>query len=262
MPAGFTRTAAGVKDNIRSVRACLKGSECAPLPAGKQRRRRGHTDRYESRGLQGHYAAMTSAVDIIQCEHRSVSAVLHCLDTVLRDIAVRGTTPDFPLLDEMIRYLTSFLFRFHHPKEDLHLFAALRLRCPEGKKVLDELEEEHRQGDVLIEQCRHTLNAYERGGTAGFAAFRTACDAYQDLEATHILKEEREVIPLAKQTLTAEDWLDINTAFTDHNDPLFGKDQRAQFQRLLAAIAQLAPLPHGAEIADRGRSAKNIGNGS
>lgn len=210
-------------------------------------------------GSQGRHAAMTSAVDIIQCEHRSVSAVLHCLDTVLRDIAVRGTAPDFSLLDEMIRYLTSFLFRFHHPKEDLHLFAALRLRCPEAKKVLDELEEEHRQGDVLIEQCRHTLNAYARGGTAGFAAFRAACDAYQDLEATHILKEERAVIPLAKQTLTAEDWAAINTAFTDHNDPLFGKDHRVQFQRLLSAIAQLAPLPLGAEIANSGRGAKKIG---
>lgn len=202
---------------------------------------------------------MTKATAILQCEHRSVSAVLHCLESVLREVAVRGTSPDFQLLEEIIRYLTSFLFRFHHPKEDLYLFSALRLRCPEAANVLDELEDEHRQGDELIESCRKTLHAYRIGGAPGFAAFRAACEAYQDLEATHILKEEREIIPLAKQTLTADDWAEINSAFTDHNDPLFGKDHSAQFQKLLAAIAQLAPLPHGAEIADSGCTANKRG---
>lgn len=196
---------------------------------------------------------MTKAIEIIQREHRNVSAVLHCLDCVLRDIATRGTEPDFRLLDEIFRYLSSFLFRFHHPKEDFHLFSALRLRCPQASQLLDELEEEHRRGDELIENCRNALHVYQRRGAAAFAALRAATEAYLDLEATHILKEEREIIPFALRTLTADDWVEIDTAFRDHSDPLFGKDRSGQFQQLLATIAKLAPLPHGAEIADSWR---------
>jgi hemerythrin-like domain-containing protein len=202
------------------------------------------------RQAEGSYPGMAKAIEIIQREHRNVSAVLHCLDSVLRDIATRGTKPDFQLLDEIFRYLSSFLFRFHHPKEDLHLFSALRLHCPEAVEVLDELEEEHRHGDELIENCRNALHDYRRGSAAAFSALREATEAYLDLEATHILKEEREIIPLAERTLVADDWTEIDTAFTDHNDPLFGNDCSAQFQRLLTNIAQLAPLPHGREIAD------------
>jgi branched-chain amino acid transport system ATP-binding protein len=157
------------------------------------------------------------------------------------------------LLDEILRYLSSFLFRFHHPKEDLHLFSALRLRHPKAAEVLNELEEEHRRGDELLENCRKALYAYQRQGATAFAALRAAADAYQNLETTHILKEEREIIPLAEKALTTDDWAEINTAFADHSDPLFGKERSTQFQRLLKTIAQLAPLPHGAEIADSWR---------
>lgn len=193
---------------------------------------------------------MTKAVEIIQREHRGVSAVLHCLDSVLRDIATRGTKPDFRLLQEILQYISSFLFRFHHPKEDLHLFPTLRLRYPEIKKILNELEEEHRQGDELIENCRQAFHAYQRRGPIVFEAFREAAEAYQNLEVTHILREEREVIPVAARFLKAEDWVTIDAAFTDHNDPLFGEYPAKQFHHLFSTIAELAPLPHGSEIAE------------
>lgn len=205
---------------------------------------------------------MTKAIAIIQSEHRNLSAVLHCLESVLRDIDVRERKPDFRLLGEIFYYIVSFVFRFHHPKEDFYLFSAVRARCPQATDVLDELAEEHRRGDELIETCRKAFHAYQGGGTATFAALRAAAEAYLNLEVTHILKEEREIIPLAEKTLTAEDWLAINTAFTDHSDPLFGTDQSAQFQALLATIAKHAPLPHSAEIADSERAAKKIWNGT
>lgn len=193
---------------------------------------------------------MINAIQIIQREHRGISSVLHCLDSVVRDIDTRGTNPDFELLHTIIDYICSFLFRFHHPKEDLYLFHALRRRCPDSLALLDQLEEEHRIGDQLVEDCRQTLYTYERTGDAAFHAFKEAVDAYCSLEETHMIKEEREVIPRARECLTQQDWSEIEAAFTDHEDPLFGENTTERFEKLFSTIAKLCPLPHGSEVSE------------
>ena len=57
--------------------------------------------------------------------------------------------------------------------------------------------------------------------------------------------EEKELLPLAQEHLTAGDWEAIDEAFTGHTDPLFGEiateDHRALFRR----IVNLAPPPIG-----------------
>jgi branched-chain amino acid transport system ATP-binding protein len=58
-------------------------------------------------------------------------------------------------------------------------------------------------------------------------------------------REEREVIPLAKEHLTAADWEAIDAAFAGHTDPLLGTDQGAGFEALFRKIVNLAPPPIG-----------------
>lgn len=193
---------------------------------------------------------MVKAIQVIQREHRGISSVLHCLDCVVRDIDIRGTTPDFELLHAIIDYICSFLFRFHHPKEDLYLFHTLRRRCPDSITVLDQLEEEHRIGDRLVENCRQALYAYERIGESAFQAFKEAVDAYRSLEETHMIKEEREVIPRARDCLKQEDWAEIDAVFTDHEDPLFGECMTEKYEKLFSTIVKRCPLPHGTEVSE------------
>ena len=54
-------------------------------------------------------------------------------------------------------------------------------------------------------------------------------------------KEEREVLPLAREYLTAEDWAEIDAEFFDNKDPLFGEEPEQQFQKLFSTILKLAP---------------------
>ena len=48
-------------------------------------------------------------------------------------------------------------------------------------------------------------------------------------------------MPLAREALTADDWADIDKAFLDNDDPLFGSKARAEFRELFHRIVNLAP---------------------
>ena len=62
---------------------------------------------------------------VIRADHRSLSAVLWSFNYLTREA---GPEPDIELLSLMIDYIDLFPERFHHPKEDQHLFASLRAR--------------------------------------------------------------------------------------------------------------------------------------
>jgi hypothetical protein len=53
-------------------------------------------------------------------------------------------------------------------------------------------------------------------------------------------REEGVVLPAAERHLTAEDWAEIDAAFSQNRDPRFGGDTDAEFRRLFSRIAQLS----------------------
>jgi branched-chain amino acid transport system ATP-binding protein len=53
------------------------------------------------------------------------------------------------------------------------------------------------------------------------------------------------VIPLARKALTAQDWIPIDAAFLNNEDPLFGQKRISEFSELKAKIVALAPEPVG-----------------
>lgn len=188
---------------------------------------------------------MTKALNIIQREHRNLGEVLYCLESVVRDIDEDGKQPDFRLFHAIINYLDSFLERFHHPKEDEHLFPAVMRRYPDARAIIDELEEQHVKGAELSQKLRQALADYEVEGKAAFPAFRDAVHEYAQFEKNHAWKEERELMPLAQNYLTEEDWKPIDEAFSSHEDPLFGDNRRKEYEHLFSRIVNLAPAPHG-----------------
>ena len=54
-----------------------------------------------------------------------------------------------------------------------------------------------------------------------------------------------ELMPLAEKYLTAADWLEIDTAFLGHTDPLLGAEVGARYDTLFSRIVNLAPPPIG-----------------
>ena len=185
------------------------------------------------------------AIRIIQDEHRSLAAVLHGMLYLVHQIRDRGTKPDFDLFGAMIYYIDAFPERFHHPKEDQYLFRLLRIRHPGAAALLDRLKTEHRVGAEKIRTLEQALARYEQGGASEFTNFLTAVEGYAAFHWDHMRAEEREILPLAEQHLSAGDWEAIDAAFLGHTDPMLGVNVGAQFDALFSRIVNLAPPPIG-----------------
>ena len=80
------------------------------------------------------------AIEIIQDEHRAITAVVEALRHIVAEIGAGRIAPDHALLGALFHYIGQFPERLHHPKEDEFLFARLRVRRPDAAPVLDGLD--------------------------------------------------------------------------------------------------------------------------
>ena len=185
------------------------------------------------------------AISIIKSEHRSLGAVLFTLERLAQDVNNPGVMVDFKVFHGLLYYIDSFLDRYHHPKETEFLFPVVRTSCPNAASMIDELQQQHIEGERLLIKVLKTLSAYEFLGEPGFKPFQNAVNCYVEFERNHAHMEEHEVLPLAEECLTPTEWLGIDKAFNDNDDPLFGPNLKAEFGELHKLLTNLVPAPYG-----------------
>ena len=184
------------------------------------------------------------AIQKIRDEHRSISAVLHGLKQLARDVQDARVKPGFEVFRAMIRYIDEFPEQLHHPKEDKSLFAKLVARLPDAARLVASLEQEHVEGARLVRELERALLFFEDGWPAGAREFLKTVDAYAEFHWKHMRKEEQELMPLAERHLTRDDWRAIDAAFDTNKDPIAGLQEK-DFQALFSRIVNLAPAPVG-----------------
>lgn len=184
------------------------------------------------------------AIQIIKDEHLAISAVLYSLRYLVKEMR-KGSAPNFPLLKAILDYIVSYPDRWHHPKEDKYLFAAVRRRTREADKLIERLEREHSLGYPMVEELKRDLIAFQNGDPKARERFYATADRYAELEWEHLHTEEEVFMPIAERVLTAEDWAEIHTAFRENDNPLFGIKPKEEAESLYQKILSLAPAPMG-----------------
>ena len=201
---------------------------------------------------------MNKAVQTIWREHANMASVLACLRYLLGEIEKDAWAPDFQLLRDIIDYIEEFPEKMHHPKEEDYILVALARRRPESGTMLDKVREEHVKGAEMLADLRARLEAYE-SDPAAFDGFCAAARAYIDFERRHMAREERELLPLARRELSAEDWHEIETAFARNEDPLFGPRARRSSTNCSSTSSPLPPCPWASPRARRaGRDVSSV----
>ena len=137
-----------------------------------------------------------------------------------------------------------FLDRFHHPKENEFLFPRVLARDPKAEALVRELGQQHTEGEILFTALLKALSAYEFIGDAEYPAFRDAVGRYTEFEREHAKLEEAELLPRAEAVLESADWKEIDTAFGDNQDPMFGTWEN-EFSALLDRLVNSLPAPLG-----------------
>ena len=184
------------------------------------------------------------ALAILRQEHSALTAVLHGLQ-FLTDQLERGEKADIKVLRAMLFYIDSFPDRFHHPKEDGHLFPTILKRTGAADAVIAKLEDEHHQGMLAIRVIEQRLLHYEEGGPTYVMPLVQSLHGYIEAYRRHIRTEEEVLLPIAEQVLLPEDWRELDEVFSGHLDPLLGLDARQGFDRMFTHIVNIAPPPLG-----------------
>ena len=177
---------------------------------------------------------------IIRAEHDALSAVLQTVR-----LLARQPRPDFDALRAMLFYVDEFPERRHHPHESELLFPKLRALAPQSRELLDKLDADHARGERVVRALQHELLAYELLGEARRPGFERAVQRYVDGYLQHMAMEEREILPLAHRVLRAQDWAELDEAFTSQRDPLTGGVPDAAYEGLFQRILNLVPPPLG-----------------
>src|SRR5689334_7389475 len=187
--------------------------------------------------------AARAPLAIIADEHRSLAAVIHGLEFLVRRARVEGNLPPRDLLKAVLHYIRAFPETLHHPKEEAYLFRKLHLRTREFDDALAELERQHADGHVLVYELERAVEACDRGEADAMEQLALAVARFADAQMRHMAYETKVILPAARQHLTDADWAEIGAAFTGNGDPRFSIDNDEEFRQLFARIANLAPAP-------------------
>ena len=177
---------------------------------------------------------MSNVIAALDRDHANMAKLLQLLESEILAIEV-GKTPDYPLLQDIMRYMTQYPDRFHHPKEDV-VFAQLVKRDPGARADVEKLVKEHvsiglagQKFDKLLRtKVVDSVDVREQLGTSGLAYIRALRE--------HMLAEETMLFPLAMAVLTKKDWRVIDEKVEANKDPLFGTMIAREYQRLYRLI--------------------------
>jgi len=181
-------------------------------------------------------AARANMPDILRAltdEHTYQLRVFRLLERQVAALNL-GRMADYEVMRGVMRYMTQYPDRYHHPKEDL-VFDKLVQRDPSSVPQVQRLLQDHAQilelGAgllALINRCRADPAA------ADTFALRKNAHAYIGRLRRHMDVEELRLFPRARQVLRARDWAEVDARMKPILDPVFGTAAAPGFEALRA----------------------------
>jgi hemerythrin-like domain-containing protein len=142
-----------------------------------------------------------------------------------------GRSPNYELLETVMRYLTEYSDACHHPTEDV-LFQQLRVRSPNRKEAVDGLLLEHEKLKVSGRGLLVAVESIIEGEIVRLKDVLASAQDYFALLEEHMNQEESFWFPLLRNSLSAEDWTAAEQLACQIQDPLFGPATTQQFHQL------------------------------
>ncbi len=179
---------------------------------------------------------MKNEIAKLREEHVNFRKLLDLLEKQL-DLFHRGETPDYPLMTDILHYMTHYPDHFHHPKEDV-IFTHLVERDSRAVQNVEELARQHHviaeSGTRLHENLESVLN----GALMPRQMIEAPGLLYVTYYRTHMDKEESDLFVLAEKMLQDDDWKKINAEARSHPDPMFSNGIEERYRAVYRHIVQ------------------------
>ena len=180
---------------------------------------------------------MPDTILLLQLEHGRVAKLLELVAEQATNL-VRHRPADLRLLRSAFDYLSQYPSQCHHPKEDL-VYRKLKSRHPDIAQSLSDLEEEHERLARLTESLSLSLRELPQSDAATNDRLAERLRDFGDFYRHHMAMEERHFFPAALQSLSRNDWAEIDFAVFDQPDPLLDRSAEDRFARLRDEVTRL-----------------------
>lgn len=171
-------------------------------------------------------------------DHRNMAIMLDLLSRQVDHIR-EGERPDYELIHDIMRYLTTYSDAVHHPKEDV-LYAAMRAEQPELAAGLERVGPEHREIAERGDTLRNDVEAVASGAAVTRERIIEDATSYITTLRKHMAWEEEDLFRRARDLARDEEQKFIDISNFDRLDPVFGPQREHSYENLLRNIKDLS----------------------
>jgi hemerythrin-like domain-containing protein len=177
---------------------------------------------------------MSKIIEMLQEEHRNIARLLDVLEQEL-SVFDRRERPDYEIFQAIIQYFREYPENCHHPKEDV-VYRILKERNPAVAGAVGDVESEHEIEGERLNNFAKVVDDVLADQELPRQTFHQAAKEFIEHQRRHMAKEEQLLFPAALETLTADDWAQINARIDDRKDPMFDGSVTSKFQSLFNTI--------------------------
>lgn len=161
------------------------------------------------------------ATEILMDEHRVIEQVLSCLEKLTEE-SEKSKKLDHDAARDIIEFFRMYADRWHHAKEETHLFVALEARgMPREGGPTGVMLAEHELGRGFVGQMEEAVISFEQGHLEALPHFIKAAHGYISLLREHIQKEDHCLFAMTNENLTEKEQDQLFKAFraAERQDP-------------------------------------------
>lgn len=169
----------------------------------------------------------------LKTEHRAVERMLEVLDP-MADRLQAGETLDAKDADDVFEFLSVFVDKCHHGKEESLLFPAMEAAgAPREGGPIGVLLLEHRRGREHVQQMRDLFPGVESGDPDKMSGFAREARRYVMLLRQHIRKEDEVLFPMSEELLDNGTKEQLAVEFDDLEREVVGEGRHEEFHVML-----------------------------
>ncbi len=177
--------------------------------------------------------------DQLKEEHQGVNLMLKILEQVCGRLDA-GKEVDPGHVDRILEFLTVFVDKCHHAKEEDCLFPAMeQAGIPRDGGPIGVMLSEHVTGRGFIRGMTDAAAALRRGDKAAAARFTSNARGYIDLLRSHIDKEDNILYAIADARLSAEKQRELADQFEKVEEERVGPGRHEEFHRMMEQLKRI-----------------------
>ena len=179
---------------------------------------------------------MPRLLDELHQDHINVDKLLGILAGEFDRYSAMGAA-DFDIALDVVRYLTDYSDRYHHPREDL-MYDRLLLRLPQVGSDIKQVIAQHDELASAGRNLKEHLAAVESDALVTRDSLQQVGEAYIAQLRAHMFSEEDVFFPIAARHLKDTDWEEIESELRVSPDPVFGDRPDAEQPNRFAALVE------------------------